>query len=221
VLLPVVCSSRQRRRAREEREALERRQREAEARVDETRRKLRAARRQNLALSGLALAACIAAVMAWIAWRDALVQRAAATTAAKTAEEQREAAERSRRRFYGAQAALSFIAWEKGQIGRACEPLDDSEKAAGFDRVGWEWHYVKGLCDVADMGRTVLRLCARIPSRAWQPGRGGWRFRRLAALGQADRAGDSAVPLEDRRPGGLRREAPGGRRGVRDRRGAQ
>ena len=79
------------------------------------------------------------------------------------AEKQRDYINGTRTSYYVAQAAQSFAFWQKGQIGRARETLNDSVSAglegaaAGGDLRGWEWYYVKGLCDLCDASSLVIQ----------------------------------------------------------------
>ena len=183
ILTDVVCASRATRRVREEKEAIERRQRAAEEqqrlaeqRAEETRRKLRALRTRAVLYAVLAVVAVAAALVAFRERNEATaaslraMEATAAAVAAKseTEKERNRAAEgrdyfnQTRTRYYVAQAAQSFASWEKGQIGRAREMLADSVRAGPpgaaptEDLRGWEWYYVKGLCDLYDVGSLVI-----------------------------------------------------------------
>jgi WD40 repeat protein len=180
VLTSVVCASRATRRVREEKEALEQRQREtekqqriAEQQASEARGKLRALRIRAVLYGVLAIVAVAAAVIAIRTRNEATAAKVEALKAQFEAEEERKLAEKerdyidgARTRYYVAQAAQSFASWEKGQIGRARDMLADSVSAGppGLPQAGnpaedlrsWEWYYVKGLCDLCDVGSLVI-----------------------------------------------------------------
>ena len=194
ILTSVVCSSRATRRLREEKDAVERLQREAaeqqrlaEEKTREAQRQLRSARMRAVLYATLALAGIVAAFVFSRARNEAIRARndattakilatraaAAAEAAQREAEKERNLAEKqrdyidgTRTNYYVAQAAQSFASWEKGQIGRARETLNDSLSAglggaaAAEDLRGWEWYYVKGLCDLCD-GSSLVIPCGK------------------------------------------------------------
>jgi WD40 repeat protein len=104
--------------------------------------------------AAVAVFAIVAMIAAILAMQDARTQR---TTAAN----QRSIIETSRRRFYGAQAALSLQAWETGNIGKARRLLADAAAmgtdGSAPDLRGWEWYFVSGLCDLTDAGNLAIK----------------------------------------------------------------
>jgi WD40 repeat protein/Tfp pilus assembly protein PilF len=148
ILTGVVRASRDLRRAREEKAEAEQRQREAEEqrrlaeeREQQAKKQLRRARRQITAIAVLMVVAVI--TMVW-----ALIERSGAQRAQKRAVESETFAKRN---LYTAQIGRVHAASRDRQIGKAQSLLDTADvrpwSPAEPDLRGWEWYFLKGLCD--------------------------------------------------------------------------
>lgn len=176
VLADVVLPSRQTRRAREEKEALEQQRRRAEAeaqdaqyRVEEEQRKVRQFRSLAFA-AGTALAvACILLMLLGIEWKKQAASDAAAVKAnAQAADERQQLADPT--------IALSYQSWNTGDIGRSRDQLEESRVAIeGSSSPSapseWDWNYVDGLLRMTEFSsvasleqKAVIRSIVFIPS---------------------------------------------------------
>lgn len=118
-----------------------------------------------VAVSALALAGLVGGGLAFGMVQNSLREKAEreaekAKTAERHALEAEDAARRQNKAFryllYVAQYRLARVAWESGDARRAQDWLKRWDHGAGDgpDPRGWEWYYLKGLCD----GRNALRI---------------------------------------------------------------
>ena len=169
ILTGVVRASRDSRHAREEKTEAERRQRAAEEerrlaeeREQQAKKQLRQAQRQMAAIAVLLIVAVIAAVWAVSLKQAAQREQLRAEQERKHAEEQRLRAQEAEKRavenemfarqnLYTAQIGRIHAAWRDHRIGQAQSLLDTvdvrAQSAAEPDLRGWEWYFLKGLCD--------------------------------------------------------------------------
>ncbi|MBV8770970.1 MAG: hypothetical protein JO166_01395, partial [Deltaproteobacteria bacterium] len=174
VLADVVLPSRQTRRAREEKEALEQQRRRAEAeakdaqrRVEEEQRKVRQFRTLALATGAALAIACILLIVAGVLWKLKAESAALAETAKAQAADERQ-------QLYDPTIALSYQSWNNGDIGRAREQLEESGLAINggpSHSTPWDWNYVNGLLRMTEFSsvasaeqKAVIRSIVFIPS---------------------------------------------------------
>jgi WD40 repeat protein len=119
-----------------------------------------------VAVSALALIALVAGGVAFGIVQQSLRERAEreADRAREAEKHALEAEQKAKTQFnnsafmfYVGQVRLARIAWESGDMRRALELLQRWENMPGLEGIsprGWEWYYIKGLCE----GKTVLRV---------------------------------------------------------------
>jgi WD40 repeat protein/tetratricopeptide (TPR) repeat protein len=154
ILAEVVQASRDSRRAREEKEALERQQREAaeaqkaaEARERQTRRRLYLARFAIVVMVALLGWALWSAEQARRAEKEALDAKQDALNAKRDALNAKQEAENANAKSEESLVGQSYSVWQNGDVGEARHLLDEA-LGPGY-LPGWEWYFVKGLCDLS------------------------------------------------------------------------